>query len=230
LVVDDSLPKGKSEAISLGLRRYFTGKTCKSGHLEPRDAKHGCLGCRREKKRAYKKTPKGIEARRRSRSTPSARAAKALQGKRRREEIKADPILFEACRAKERDQKRRYYSTPLGKAYRKQKSFFKEEKIRIATPKWCNKTVLNRFISNCPEGHHVDHIIPLRGTTVWGLNIPENLQYLPAQENLSKGNKVDPFTLEAVVCVLPEHRQYAQCLDKISKPRKIYHRVKEKAA
>jgi hypothetical protein len=138
--------------------------------------------------------------------------------------------VTDGCRKCRREKEQRRDKTPKGRARRRVFENAKEERIRIATPKWCDKTVLNRFISNCPEGHHVDHIIPLRGTTVWGLNIPENLQYLPAQENLSKGNKVDPFTLEAVVCVLPEHRQYAQCLDKISKPRTIYHRVKEKAA
>ena len=194
--------------MSFGLRRYFTGKRCKNGHLEHRDVNHGCLGCKREKRRDYKKTPKGIEAKRRYRSTPAARAAKVLRNKRRIERIKADPVLFEAHRAKKRDRDRRYKSTLPGKACQRRKSFFKEEKIRLATPEWCDKTSLSKFISNCPEGYHVDHIIPLRGKLVWGLNIPENLQYLPAQENISKSNKTDPLTLEAVVCVLPEHRSY----------------------
>lgn len=40
--------------------------------------------------------------------------------------------------------------------------------------------------------HHVDHIIPLRGTKVSGLHCPLNLQILPSTENQIKSNKFVP--------------------------------------
>ena len=56
-------------------------------------------------------------------------------------------------------------------------------------PKWADLKAIEEFYRNRPEGYHVDHIIPLRGKNVSGLHVLNNLQYLPASENLSKNNK-----------------------------------------
>ena len=58
------------------------------------------------------------------------------------------------------------------------------------TPKWADLKAIEQFYLNCPKGFHVDHIIPLQGKDVRGLHVLENLQYLPAKDNISKGNKL----------------------------------------
>lgn len=53
------------------------------------------------------------------------------------------------------------------------------------------KEALVEFYRNCPDGHHVDHVVPLKHPLVCGLHVLANLQYLPATENLKKRNKFE---------------------------------------
>lgn len=56
------------------------------------------------------------------------------------------------------------------------------------TPSWANLDKIKEIYLNCPYGFHVDHIVPLKGRLVAGLHVENNLQYLPAKENLAKRN------------------------------------------
>jgi len=58
-----------------------------------------------------------------------------------------------------------------------------------AMPCWADREAIQRIYENCPEGHQVDHAIPLRGKLVSGLHVESNLQYLPGVENNRKGNR-----------------------------------------
>lgn len=59
---------------------------------------------------------------------------------------------------------------------------------RRATPSWSDLVAIRDIYASCPEGHHVDHIVPIAGRNVCGLHVPHNLQILPARENLIKSN------------------------------------------
>lgn len=61
-----------------------------------------------------------------------------------------------------------------------------------AIPSWADLEKIDLIYRNCPEGYHVDHVIPLKGELVCGLHVENNLQYLLASENLSKKNKYTP--------------------------------------
>lgn len=51
---------------------------------------------------------------------------------------------------------------------------------------------LRAIYNNRPEGHEVDHIIPLVHPLVCGLHVPWNLQYLLADVNRRKSNSFTP--------------------------------------
>ena len=83
--------------------------------------------------------------------------------------------------------------------WRKTDNFLIPHKIRQAkrradklnaTPKWANLEKIKEKYKNCPKGYHVDHYFPLQGKNVCGLHVENNLQYLPANKNISKGNKL----------------------------------------
>jgi hypothetical protein len=62
-----------------------------------------------------------------------------------------------------------------------------------ATPPWLtfsHITEMRAIYTSCPKGHHVDHIIPLRGKHICGLHVPWNLQILIAEDNIRKGNRI----------------------------------------
>lgn len=58
-----------------------------------------------------------------------------------------------------------------------------------ATPGWADLEKIRKIYNSCPEGYHVDHIIPLVNNLVCGLHVENNLQIITAEENLRKGNK-----------------------------------------
>lgn len=73
---------------------------------------------------------------------------------------------------------------------------------RSATPSWLTKEMegqiqeiywLAQDLSKVsPDRYHVDHIVPIQGENICGLHVPWNLQVLPSDINISKGNR--PFS------------------------------------
>lgn len=72
-------------------------------------------------------------------------------------------------------------------------------RTKQATPSWLSEDQKAQILSvyahakECEmlsgDKYHVDHIVPLNGENVSGLHVPWNLQVLPADMNISKGNR-----------------------------------------
>jgi len=60
-----------------------------------------------------------------------------------------------------------------------------------ATPRWADLDGIKAFYQACPEGHTINHIIPLINENVCGLHTLDNLQYLTDTENKQKNNSFD---------------------------------------
>ena len=87
------------------------------------------------------------------------------------------------------------YRKQYAKNYRKKnkehinfKNRTRKAMLKQRIPRWANLDEIRSIYLNCPENHHVDHIIPLCGDIVCGLHVEYNLQYLPAIENIRKHN------------------------------------------
>lgn len=86
---------------------------------------------------------------------------------------------------------KKYMSTDKGKAAGRRRSALYNRRIREMTKILENqeKEAIRIFYVNCPQGYHVDHIIPI---AKGGMHCISNLQYLKAYENSIKGCKVFP--------------------------------------
>jgi hypothetical protein len=134
---------------------------------------------------------------------PYCRECKSLYQKENRDKkLRWQAKYRENNRDELREKRKEYYYSHLDeeKASKQEWKKHNRHKLRAmyarrrarllqAIPSWADLKVITEFYKNCPEGYHVDHIIPLQGKNVCGLHVIANLQYLPAGENLRKGNR-----------------------------------------
>ena len=163
------------EAVALGLKHYFTGKPCKHGHVERRRVNdRNCAECDKMHKKIFK-----------------------VRHPEKYEELKK--LGYTRNKEKHLAQKRVYRQTNKAKVNALAKAYKVRKKNRI--PKWVDKDHM-WLIKEAYElaqlrtkqfgfSWHVDHIVPIQGELVSGLHVIENLQVIPAIENIKKKNKFE---------------------------------------
>lgn len=67
----------------------------------------------------------------------------------------------------------------------------RKQKIKKASLSDAYKAETTDVYLGVPEGHAVDHILPINHDAVCGLHVPWNLQYLTKTDNAKKSNKFD---------------------------------------
>ena len=109
--------------------------------------------------------------------------------------MKSDPVLHARERKRNRERAKRYPDK-----WREMVARRRAAKLR-ATPPWLTGEQIKEMVKIYKEAamieartgvqHYVDHIVPLQGKNVSGLHVPWNLQILTADENWSKGRRLD---------------------------------------
>lgn len=67
----------------------------------------------------------------------------------------------------------------------------RKKAVKRATIPCSDAKQIKKIYTDCPDDAVVDHIIPINGKIVSGLNVPWNLQYLTNSENAYKTNRFD---------------------------------------
>lgn len=69
---------------------------------------------------------------------------------------------------------------------RRKKATQQQRPLWLSNPQ---RMVMNAMKKCTPPGYNVDHIVPLLGITVSGLDVPWNTQIVTKEENTKKGNR-----------------------------------------
>jgi hypothetical protein len=202
-----TIQKAKPEraiALQNGQNTYFTGRACKHGHISPRftiDA--SCVECRAVALETWRREHTKLKARekRKFMSANERMVYRSRNAERVRLDRKLNPEKYrEQERKHSRLKRMRHPERKLAEVRKRQASKLKR------TPVWADLAAIKKFYENCPDGHEVDHIAPLRGKTVCGLHVLTNLQYLPAADNRAKGCSFDSVTYSAQELTLWKQR------------------------
>lgn len=195
----------RADAKAQGLKFYYTGKTCKRGHVVDRYVSgNACSACSKEKSALrYTESPslwkeKTAKWHKSNPQKVAEKSAKWLRNNKTTRGVTAAiwrgrNLVKLAAKSAVWRKNNPAIHTANGAARRARK--------RKANPRWALRSEINAFyvaaraaskLTGCP--HVVDHVIPLRGKYVSGLHVHNNLQVITAKENAKKHNRYDPMT------------------------------------
>lgn len=189
----DYMPLTSTEAKRLGLSMYFTGVPCKNGHVTSRYASSAeCFFCRKDKNQSVAVKEKQTAWALKNNEQRSAIGKERYERNKVWQQLRTQ-AKWVANKEKVTETNNRWSANNPEKMRLiiRNRNKLRNLIVRQQRPKWANIQKIRHIYDNCPDGYHVDHVIPLRGKTVCGLHIETNLQYMPALENIKKSNKFE---------------------------------------
>lgn len=196
-------------AKTSGEKYYVTATVCVRGHAALRSTESGvCMECRRLLARArYAKNPTAYKKFRVGKEAHLAR--KAAEGRanetpeRRSARLEKARVAAAEWRRKNPGHAGIKLAKAAYKAANKGKTRADTVKRRAAflqrVPRWLDADdfwlmeqayeLAALRTKTLGFQWHVDHVVPLRGKTVSGLHVPQNLRVIPGVENSRKGNR-----------------------------------------
>lgn len=185
-------PKERASAIQKGDKRYFTGRPCKHGHVAERTTSNGCcVVCGRKKYNLWADANQDLLKEIWSKSYAKNAEKRRLESAEYRAK---NPDKVRAMCRKSKANNRAYYTYLQSQRL---------EKIKQATPPWIRKEqkewIINIYkcAKNIKEYYKastaVDHIIPIKGKNVCGLNVPWNMRVVTQAYNSQKSNNMEEY-------------------------------------
>jgi hypothetical protein len=190
----------RKDAIAMGLKRYFTGKPCKHGHVSDRLVSNKyCCQCNDVRRAENSEKNREYHRNRHSKLRDSENARK------REYRLNNPDVVSEQSRI----QRERHGAKRIAynKAYRQNKKHIvraaeaRRRAIEMkATPPWISDFDELVFIEAYDLARarsestgidwHVDHMIPLAAKSACGLHVAANIQVIPATINRRKMNRM----------------------------------------
>ena len=189
-----NLPKSRAEAKATGAKYYFTGEACKHGHVAPRKTKGACVECMKVEW-AQGNITRAAYFTEYNKSEAGQQAKQSYYAKNKEQVI----ARAQARPNEEKQAHRRKHKIANPELY-KELTNSRRRRYKEATPKWLSAEqrmeIRLKYRLALELGRRtgvpyaVDHIIPIQGELVSGLNVPWNLQVITQAENLKKSNKL----------------------------------------
>jgi len=166
----------RKEAQAQGLSHYCTGAQCAHGHVALRRVNDRvCTECDKITKAARRTTTANEQIKSTRRGSYEKHKEAALLAK-KMYRAKNKGKINALCAARKKVVKQR---TPQWL------TAFDRLKIR------CMYQLAAMYTKENLEPWHVDHVIPLQGSSVSGLHVPDNLRVIRGLDNIKKKNKYE---------------------------------------